>query len=79
MLAGDAGRVQAEGLFHTSPGQHALGSRRPFFSRRPTACFITISLPMPQSLSQVILHIVFSTKKRHPWVGPEIGPRMHAG
>ena len=33
---------------------------------------------MPQSLSQVILNIVFSTKDRHPWLGPAIRPRMRA-
>ena len=33
---------------------------------------------MPQSLSQVIIHIVFSTKERRPWLDPEIRPRMHA-
>ena len=33
---------------------------------------------MPQSLSQVILHIVFSTKDRRPWLAPAIRPRMHA-
>jgi len=33
---------------------------------------------MPQSLSQVILHIVFSTKERRPWLDPAIRPRMHA-
>jgi putative transposase len=33
---------------------------------------------MPQSLSQVILHIVFSTKERRPWLDPKIRPRMHA-
>jgi REP element-mobilizing transposase RayT len=33
---------------------------------------------MPQSLSQVLVHIVFSTKERHPWLDPEIRPRMHA-
>ena len=33
---------------------------------------------MPQSLSQVILHIVFSTKERRPWLNPEIRPRLHA-
>ena len=32
---------------------------------------------MPQSLSQVILHIVFSTKERRPWLDLEIRPRMH--
>ena len=33
---------------------------------------------MPQSLSQVILHIVFSTKERRPWLDPQIRPRLHA-
>src|ERR1051326_6759694 len=33
---------------------------------------------MPQSLSQVILHIVFSTKDRRPFLDPSIRPRMHA-
>lgn len=33
---------------------------------------------MPQSLSQDILHIVFSTKDRRPWLDPAIRPRMHA-
>lgn len=33
---------------------------------------------MPQSLSQVILHIIFSTKDRRPWLNPAIRPRMHA-
>ncbi len=33
---------------------------------------------MPQSLSRVILHIVFSTKERRPWLDAAIRPRMHA-
>jgi REP element-mobilizing transposase RayT len=33
---------------------------------------------MPQSLSQVILHVVFSTKDRRPWLDPGIRPRLHA-
>ena len=33
---------------------------------------------MSQSLSQVILHIVFSTKDRRPWLDDIIRPRMHA-
>jgi putative transposase len=33
---------------------------------------------MPQFLSQVILHVVFSTKNRRPWFDPAIRPRMHA-
>jgi putative transposase len=33
---------------------------------------------MPQSLSKVILHIIFSTKNREPWLGSSVRPRMHA-
>jgi putative transposase len=32
---------------------------------------------VPQSLSKVILHIVFSTKARHPWLEQSIRPRIH--
>jgi REP element-mobilizing transposase RayT len=33
---------------------------------------------VPQSLSKVILHIVFSTKNREPWLDSNLRPRMHA-
>jgi putative transposase len=33
---------------------------------------------MPQSLSKVILHIIFSTKNREPWLDSDVRPRMHA-
>ena len=33
--------------------------------------------PMAQSLSKVILHIVFSTKDREPWLESDIRARMH--
>ena len=32
---------------------------------------------MPQSLSNVILHVVFSTKNREPWLNSQIRPRVH--
>jgi hypothetical protein len=33
---------------------------------------------MPQSLSNVVIHIIFSTKDRHPWLDAINGrPRMH--
>jgi putative transposase len=32
---------------------------------------------MPQSLSKVI-HCIFSTKDRHPWLKVDIRPRVHA-
>ena len=33
---------------------------------------------MPQSLSKVILHNVFSTKDREPWLDSGVRPRMYA-
>ena len=33
---------------------------------------------MPQSLSKVIIHIIFSTKDREPWLELDVRPRMHA-
>ncbi len=33
---------------------------------------------MPQSLSLVMVHLVFSTKDREPWLTREIRPRLHA-
>ena len=33
---------------------------------------------MPQSLSQVIIHLIFSTKDREQWLDAEARPRMHA-
>jgi putative transposase len=33
---------------------------------------------MPQSLSKVIIHIIFGTKNREPWLDREVRPRMHA-
>jgi REP element-mobilizing transposase RayT len=33
---------------------------------------------MPQSLSKVILHIIFSTKNREAWLDSDVRPRIHA-
>lgn len=33
---------------------------------------------MPQSLSLTIVHLIFSTKDRHPFLTPEIRPDLHA-
>jgi REP element-mobilizing transposase RayT len=33
---------------------------------------------MPQSLSAVYIHLVFSTKDRRPWLSPQIRPDLHA-
>ena len=33
---------------------------------------------VPQSLSKVIVHFIFSTKDREPWLDPDVRPRIHA-
>ena len=33
---------------------------------------------MPQSLSKIYLHTIFSTKDRYPFLTPEIRPKLHA-
>ena len=32
---------------------------------------------MPGTYSQLLFHIVFSTKGRQPWIAPEISDRAH--
>jgi putative transposase len=33
---------------------------------------------MPESLSLVVMHIIFSTKERRPFLNPETRPKLHA-
>ena len=33
---------------------------------------------MPQSLSLVIVHVIFSTKERHPFLDSDTRPKLHA-
>jgi REP element-mobilizing transposase RayT len=33
---------------------------------------------MPQSLSLVVIHVIFSTKDRHPYLEEPVRPRLHA-
>lgn len=33
---------------------------------------------MAQSLSSILIHLVFSTKNREPFITPEIEPQLHA-
>ena len=35
-------------------------------------------IAMPQSLSLVIVHLIFSTKDRHPVLDPDLRPKVHA-
>jgi len=32
---------------------------------------------MPGTYSQLLLHVVFSTRRREPWIRPEIAARLH--
>ncbi len=32
---------------------------------------------MPRSCTNLLYHIVFATKNRHPWLAPDIRPRVH--
>ncbi len=38
----------------------------------------TILTPMSQSLSFLLIHIIFSTKDRRPWLNDTIRPELHA-
>ena len=33
---------------------------------------------MPQSLSNILIHLIWSTKDRHPWLEPRIRDETHA-
>jgi REP-associated tyrosine transposase len=33
---------------------------------------------MPQSLSKVVIYVIFSTKDRYPWLDINVRSRMHA-
>ena len=33
---------------------------------------------MPGTYSQILLHIIFSTKQRHPWITADVADRLHA-
>lgn len=33
---------------------------------------------MPQSLSSVLIHVIFSTKNRYPWITSEVEPELYA-
>jgi putative transposase len=35
-------------------------------------------IPMPQSLSKLLVHIIFSTKNREPWLTDSLRPRVFA-
>ena len=36
------------------------------------------SIGMPQSLSHIVIHVIFSTKNRHPCLTEQVRPNLHA-
>ena len=69
--------------FNASLGQRPRISRDPKKSASAESAIHFRVIPfhidaMPQSLSKVIVHIIFSTKDREPWLGLDVRPRMHA-
>jgi len=67
---------RAEGPEHTSPGQRP-GNRGCRRSRRADSPTHRAQV-MPQSLSLVLIHVVFSTKDRRPVLTPPLRPALHA-
>ena len=39
---------------------------------------LLIESTMPQSLSNILIHLIWSTKDRHPWLAPGIREKTHA-
>jgi REP element-mobilizing transposase RayT len=58
---------------HRSPGLH----RNTFEALKGRDIELTFNL-MPQSLGQIYVHLVFSTKDRTPWINDALKPKLHA-
>jgi REP element-mobilizing transposase RayT len=80
---GAHGPLSANGATSYQPGatpQGRLAKKR--FTSAESAIHVRLFLgddsAVPQSLSKVIVHIIFSTKDREPWLDRDVRPRMHA-
>ena len=76
-LGGAKGGLSSIALGHR-PRNNGIHKKAPALKARFTSgpfCF-TVDV-MPQSLSKVIVHIIFSTKDREPWLGLHVRHRMH--
>jgi hypothetical protein len=62
----------------SAPGINSIQRAPALKARFTSGPFGSIVGVMPQSLSKVIVHIIFSTKDREPWLGLDVRPRMHA-
>lgn len=65
------------GLTYQAQG-NALGNQGTQVIKALKGRNIKDDLHMPQSLSKVLLHIVFSTKNRQPWLTDGVRSKMHA-
>lgn len=69
-------------IVHPEPGATPQDSRTPkTFALKARFTFGQVRFiigGMAQSLSKVLLHIIFSTKNREPWLDSNVRPRMHA-
>jgi putative transposase len=58
---------------HANPGfHHGLACTAPWGHK------IGKTLILPQSPSNILIHLVWSTKDRHPWLSPGIREEIHA-
>ncbi len=67
---------EAEGVVGVGGGRAATPQDHPESKTKALKARFIIS--MPQSLSRVIIHIIFSTKNRELSIDPDIRPRLHA-
>ncbi len=67
---------------HTSLGQRPRVVGQKEFISAESAIHLRVFFgdysAMPQSLSKVIIHIIFSTKDREAWLDRDVRPRIHA-
>src|SRR5205823_3569188 len=61
-----------------------LSRRRPLITKSnirtnlPPAMLSNREVPMPQSYTQLLYHIVYSTKERNPWLAEPLRSRLYA-
>ena len=70
----------AEGGFRQRPrrGPTAAWGNAPGSHRQTRQGLKARPIPMPQSLDDVLLHLVFSTRDRFPCLGASVRPALHA-
>jgi hypothetical protein len=61
-----------------APGIRLPADNQALKARFTSGPFCSIVGVMPQSLSKLIVYIIFSTKDRESWLDSDVRPRMHA-